>query len=265
MERIKRRIFPSVDRRWVFLGSRCTQARPQLVKKQACRLPAGPRLRLIAPPLFCFLKEYLMCMEAHRKTGQEMFERLLKNHVQTQRSENDAVASRWQRVEEELLRERGLFGPGPGVFLKQGWVQDAAEGPSRMRPRIRRKAPRRSKKFPVSTPGLYGKWNFIEENRGVAESSDTDSEPKILCEAGQEVQENGLDCDQLTFFPSLSESSPLSDDFSQQCTETQLILQELGPAEQVKGKLCVVIVSGHVVEEGVLLFGTAHFNTTLSV
>ncbi|XP_064174469.1 WD repeat- and FYVE domain-containing protein 4 isoform X1 [Anguilla rostrata] len=207
----------------------------------------------------CTIEEYLMCMEAHRKTGQEMFERLLKNHVQTQRCENDAVASRWQRVEEELLRERGLFGPGPGVFLKQGWVQDAAEGPSRMRPRIRRKAPRRSKKFPVSTPGLYGKWNFIEENRGVAESSDTDSEPKILCEAGQEVQENGLDCDQLTFFPSLSEASPLSDDFSQQCTETQLILQELGPAEQVKGKLCVVIVSGHVVEEGVLLFGTAHF------
>ncbi|KAJ8361382.1 hypothetical protein SKAU_G00179070 [Synaphobranchus kaupii] len=130
-----------------------------------------------------------------------------------------------------------------------------------MRPRIRRKAQRRSKKFPASSTGMYGKWSLVEENKGVAESSDTDSEAKILCEAGQEVQENGLDCDQLTFFPSLNESSPLSDDFSEQCTETQLILQQLHTAEQVKGKLCVVMVSGHIVTEGVLLFGTAHFYT----
>ncbi|KAJ8361381.1 hypothetical protein SKAU_G00179060 [Synaphobranchus kaupii] len=60
----------------------------------------------------CTVEEYLMCMEAHRKTGQEMFERLLKNHIQTLRCENDRVASRWHRAEEELLRERGLFGAG---------------------------------------------------------------------------------------------------------------------------------------------------------
>ncbi|XP_061083702.1 WD repeat- and FYVE domain-containing protein 4 isoform X3 [Conger conger] len=203
----------------------------------------------------CTVEEYLMCMEAHRKTSQEMFERLLKNHVQTVRCEQDRLGSRWLRVEEELLRERGLFGPGPGVLLTQGWVQDAAEGPNRMRPRIRPRAPRRSKKFPASSPGLYGKWTFIEENRGVAEASDTDSEHKILCEAGQEV----LDCDQLTFFPSLSEAYPLSDDFAEQCTETHLILQELSPTEKVKSKLCVVIVSGHIVTEGVLLFGKSHF------
>ncbi|KAJ8418170.1 hypothetical protein AAFF_G00138790 [Aldrovandia affinis] len=207
----------------------------------------------------CTVQEYLMCMEAHRRTGQEMFESLLKNHMQTFRCENDRMASRWQRTEEELLRERGLFGPGPGVFLKRGWVQDAAEGPSRMRPRIRRKALRRSKKFPASSSGLYMKWNLVEENRGVTESSDMDSEPKILCEAGQEVEENGLDCEQLTFFPSLSDSSPLSDDFSEQCTETQLILQELAQDEEVKGKLCVVIVSGHIITEGVLLFGKDDF------
>ena len=49
-------------------------------------------------------------------------------------------------MEAGLLRERGLFGPGPGVLLNRGWVQDEAEGPNRTRPRIRRRAQRRSKR-----------------------------------------------------------------------------------------------------------------------
>ncbi|KAG9341101.1 hypothetical protein JZ751_019855 [Albula glossodonta] len=205
------------------------------------------------------VEEYLMCMEAHRKTGQEMFESLLKNHVQKLCCENDRMAVEWQKTEEELLRERGLFGPGPGVFLKRGWVQDSSEGPNRMRPRIRRKALRRSKKFPVPSSGLNMKWNLIEETRGVTESSDVDSEPKILCDAGQEAEENGLDCEQLTFFPSICELSPLPDDFAEQCNDMQVILQQLSEAEEVKSKLCVVIVSGHNITEGVLLFGKADF------
>lgn len=52
----------------------------------------------------------------------------------------------WLHVETELLRERAVFGPSPGVLLKQDWVQDAAEGPNRTRSRIRRKALRRSKR-----------------------------------------------------------------------------------------------------------------------
>lgn len=60
--------------------------------------------------------------------------------------ENELIAAQWLKIEEDLLRERGLFGPGPGVFINQGWVQDAAEGPNRTRVRIRRKAARRSKK-----------------------------------------------------------------------------------------------------------------------
>lgn len=66
--------------------------------------------------------------------------------VQALHCENELMAARWLRIEEDLLRERGLFGPGPGVFINQGWVQDAAEGPNRTRLRIRRKAARRSKK-----------------------------------------------------------------------------------------------------------------------
>lgn len=60
------------------------------------------------------------------------------------------MAVQWLRIEEDLLRERGLFGPGPGVFINRGWVQDTAEGPNRTRPRIRRKALRRSKKVSYS-------------------------------------------------------------------------------------------------------------------
>ena len=66
--------------------------------------------------------------------------------VQLCASEWERTSSRWLQVEDELLRERGLFGPGPGVLLNRGWVQDEAEGPNRTRPRIRRMAQRRSKR-----------------------------------------------------------------------------------------------------------------------
>lgn len=62
------------------------------------------------------------------------------------RCEEARVSRRWASWEEDLLRERGLFGPGPGVLVSRGWVLDGSEGPGRTRPRIRRKALRRSKK-----------------------------------------------------------------------------------------------------------------------
>uniref|UniRef100_A0A9J8BGX1 WDFY family member 4 n=1 Tax=Cyprinus carpio carpio TaxID=630221 RepID=A0A9J8BGX1_CYPCA len=83
-------------------------------------------------------------------------------------------------------------------------------------------------------------------------------DPRILCEPTQEVEEeHSLDCQRLTFFPVLNEASPLPEDFSEQCMDTQLILKELEPTEEVKAKHCVVVISGHVVTEGVLLFGKA--------
>ncbi|XP_066534651.1 WD repeat- and FYVE domain-containing protein 4 [Hoplias malabaricus] len=202
------------------------------------------------------VKTFLADMEGHRITGEEMFETLLKNHIQMLRCENERVAAQWLRIEEDLLRERGLFGPGPGVFINQRWFQDAAEGPNRTRPRIRRKALRRSKKLPSLTSGLYMKSGPVEESRGVTEVLSADSEVRILCEPGQEAEEEpGSDCEHLTFFPSLTEVSTPVDDFSKQCTETQLILQQLVPNEEVKAKHCLAVVSGHVLTEGVLLFG----------
>ncbi|CAB1312395.1 unnamed protein product, partial [Coregonus sp. 'balchen'] len=92
------------------------------------------------------LKSSVPLQETHLKRGQEMFEKLRKNHTQLRVCEWERLGTMWLRVEEELLRERGVFGPGPGVVLTRGWVQDAAEGPNRTRPRIRRRAQRRSKR-----------------------------------------------------------------------------------------------------------------------
>ncbi|XP_016084845.1 WD repeat- and FYVE domain-containing protein 4-like [Sinocyclocheilus grahami] len=205
----------------------------------------------------CTPEGFILDMEAHWQTCETIFDSMLRSHTQMMHSENDRMAIQWLRIEEDLLRERGLFGPGPGVFLKGGWVQNTAEGRNRTRSRIRRKQLRRSKKMPTLTSGLIQK-NFVEESKGATEVIEADSDPRILCEPTREVEEeHGLDYQHLTFFPVLNEATPLPEDFSEQCMDTQLILKELEPTEEVKAKHCVVVVSGHVLTEGVLLFGKA--------
>lgn len=73
------------------------------------------------PPLFCFVS-------------------------QVRASEWEHLSFTWLKLEAELLRERAVFGPGPGVLLSHDWVQDAAEGRNRTRSRIRRKTLRQSKR-----------------------------------------------------------------------------------------------------------------------
>lgn len=64
---------------------------------------------------------------------------------QLQTTKWEILSAKWMKLEADLLRERAIFGPGPGVMLTQDWVQDAAEGPNRTRARIRRKVLTRSK------------------------------------------------------------------------------------------------------------------------
>lgn len=64
---------------------------------------------------------------------------------QLQTTEWEILSAKWMKLEADLLRERAIFGPGPGVMLTQDWVQDAAEGPNRTRARIRRRVLTRSK------------------------------------------------------------------------------------------------------------------------
>nr|XP_046257722.1 WD repeat- and FYVE domain-containing protein 4 isoform X2 [Scatophagus argus] len=212
------------------------------------------------------LEEFLSCMESHRQRGHDMFENMRTNHLQLQATEWERVSAKWLNVEAELLRERAVFGPGPGVLLSRDWVQDTAEGPNRTRSRIRRKTLRRSKRV-QGTLCMCLRNNISEESKNVTEG---ETEPKILCEVGAEAKEDeeegGQDCDRLTFFPVLNEAPAISEgapdpstpepcSHTQDCPDIRIIMQELHLGEEVKAKMCVVMVSGLRVTEGVLLFG----------
>ncbi|XP_072247156.1 WD repeat- and FYVE domain-containing protein 4 isoform X1 [Leuresthes tenuis] len=208
-------------------------------------------------------EEFLSYMDSHRQRGHSMFEKMRANHLQSRATEWECVSSQWLCVEAELLRERAVFGPGPGVLLSQDWVQDSAEGPNRTRLRIRRKALRRSKPMQgMLCLGLRSEESKIR--------SEGEAEPRILCEVGVEVKEDevegGQGCDRLTFFPALNEPQSVTEDcldpftpapctHRQDCPDLHIILQELHPEEKVKAKMCVVMVSGLRVTEGLLLFG----------
>ncbi|XP_061692384.1 WD repeat- and FYVE domain-containing protein 4 isoform X2 [Syngnathoides biaculeatus] len=205
------------------------------------------------------VEEFLSYMESHRQRGNSMFENLRTNHIQLRASEWDWVNAQWLLVEAELLRERAVFGPGPGVLISRDWVQDAAEGPNRTRLRVRRKELRRSRRVLGALSLGLRKVTSAESNK----RPEPDTEPKILCEVGAEAQEEDEDggkaCDQLTFFPVLNETPPSENhkepcSRTQTCTDIRIILQELHPGEEVKAKMCVVTVSGLKVTEGVLLF-----------
>ncbi|XP_061545443.1 WD repeat- and FYVE domain-containing protein 4 isoform X3 [Phycodurus eques] len=205
------------------------------------------------------VEEFLSYMESHRQRGNSMFENLRTNHLQLRASECDRVNSQWLLMEAELLRERAVFGPSPGVLLSCDWVQDAAEGPNRTRLRVRRKELRRVRRVLGALSLGLRNVTSAENNK----STEADTEPKILCEVGAEAQEEDEDgaqtCDQLTFFPVLNET-PASEDHEEPCFHTptcndiRIILQELHPGEEVKAKMCVVMVSGLKVTEGLLLF-----------
>ncbi|XP_077438112.1 WD repeat- and FYVE domain-containing protein 4 isoform X2 [Vanacampus margaritifer] len=205
------------------------------------------------------VEEFLCYMESHQQRGNSMFENMRTNHLQLRASEWDRVNSQWLLVEAELLRERAVFGPGPGVLLSRDWVQDAAEGPNRTRLCIRRKELRRSRRV-VGALSLGSRKVISAE---INNRTEADTEPKILCKTGAEAQEENEDggqaCDQLTFFPVLNETPSAFEEtkpcsHTQTCADIRIILQELHLGEEVKAKMCVVMVSGLRVTEGVLLF-----------
>lgn len=73
------------------------------------------------------------------------------------------------------------------------------------------------------------------------------TEPKILCDVGTETKEDeeeGQDCDRLTFFPVLNDTPAVIEDPSdpltpepcshtQDCPDIRIILQEMDPGEEV--------------------------------
>nr|XP_057914861.1 WD repeat- and FYVE domain-containing protein 4 isoform X2 [Doryrhamphus excisus] len=209
------------------------------------------------------VEEFLSYMESHRHRAYRMFENMRTNHLQEKAIEWDRVNSQWLHMEAELLRERAVFGPSPGVLLSRDWVQDAAEGPNRTRLRIRRKEQRRSRRVLRALSLGLRLVTSAESNSG----TEADIESKILCEVGAEAKEEhedeGQASEQLTFFPVLNESPAATEDplnpftpelCTQTCADIRVILQELHPGEEVNAKMCIVMVSGLKVTEGVLLF-----------
>lgn len=61
------------------------------------------------------------------------------------------------------------------------------------------------------------------------------TELRILSEPSKEAEKDpNLDCDHLTFFPSLTEVSSSIEDIPEECVESRLIIQQLAPNEEVR-------------------------------
>ncbi|KAF6318075.1 WDFY family member 4 [Rhinolophus ferrumequinum] len=217
----------------------------------------------------CKTEDFVSCIENYRRRGQELYASLYKDYVQRRRCGNIKAAKAWSRIQEQLFGELGLWGQMVEATPCSRWELDWREGPARMRKRIRRLSPLE----------VLSEQRLKENQDKNGDISQTNAENQAMCpfmpadelaprDADREGDEQvAADCTQLTFFPALHESQH-SEDFLELCRERQVILQELLDHEKVTQKYSLVIVQGHLVSEGLLLFGHQHFyiceNFTLS-
>ncbi|XP_047409355.1 WD repeat- and FYVE domain-containing protein 4 isoform X3 [Sciurus carolinensis] len=208
----------------------------------------------------CKAEDFVSCIENYRRRGQELYASLYKDYVQRQRCCSIKAANAWARIREQLFGELGLWGQIAETTSCSRWELDWREGPARMKKRIRRLSPWEVRSPEKCKEGQDRKGDISQNNAGKQD----ELTPK---EGEREPDEVAVDCTQLTFFPALHESLH-SEDFLELCRERQVILQELLDQEKVTQKFSLVIVQGHLVSEGVLLFGHQHFyiceNFTLS-
>ncbi|XP_048195177.1 WD repeat- and FYVE domain-containing protein 4 [Perognathus longimembris pacificus] len=209
----------------------------------------------------CKAEDFVSCIENYRRRGQELYASLYKDHVQRRRCGHLKAASAWARIQEQLFGELGLWSQMAGAWpCSPQWELDWREGPAHMRKRIRSLSP-----WEVSSPGM-GKASQ-DRKSGMSQMKAGNQEELMPKDNDKELDEVAVDCTQLTFFPALHESLH-SEDFLELCQERQVILQELLDQEKVTQKIPLVIVKGHLVSEGILLFGRQHFyvceNFTLS-
>ncbi|XP_072662463.1 WD repeat- and FYVE domain-containing protein 4 isoform X2 [Canis lupus baileyi] len=205
-------------------------------------------------------EDFVSCIENYRRRGQELYASLYKDHVQRRRCDNIKAANAWARIQEQLFGELGLWGQTAEATLCSRWELDWREGPARMRKRVRRLSP-----LEALSPERFKENQY--RNGSVSKTNVEKQDELTPEEAESRRDEVAVDCTQLTFFPALHESLH-SEDFLELCQERQVILQELLDHEKVTQKYSLVIVQGHLVSEGVLLFGHQHFyiceNFTLS-
>uniref|UniRef100_H3AB29 Uncharacterized protein n=1 Tax=Latimeria chalumnae TaxID=7897 RepID=H3AB29_LATCH len=189
-------------------------------------------------------EDVLACMKILQRSGHEVFASLFKEHLQMQQCSYSKAARKWAMIEKQLLFEGGLWGPEDG-HLQEKWTLHMAEGPARMRKKIRL--------IPVCPANAQPD---SEENDNETAPPHSASGKKFL--EGHAASEDVTDCSQLTFFPALVESIQ-SEEFFELCVERKVILQDLAEGEKITLKSSIVIVEGHILSEGVLLFGKDHF------
>nr|XP_048277565.1 WD repeat- and FYVE domain-containing protein 4 isoform X3 [Myodes glareolus]XP_048277566.1 WD repeat- and FYVE domain-containing protein 4 isoform X3 [Myodes glareolus]XP_048277567.1 WD repeat- and FYVE domain-containing protein 4 isoform X3 [Myodes glareolus] len=208
----------------------------------------------------CRAEDFVSCIENYRRKGQELYASLYRDYVQRRKSDSIKAAMAWARIQEQLFGELGLWGQMTKSTPCSQWELDRREGPARMRKRIRRL---------FSWEVLnQGECTESQDRKDALSQTNAENQVKLTPEeAESRPDEVGVDCTQLTFFPALHESLH-SEDFLELCKERQIILQELLDGEKVSQKVPLVIVQGHLVSEGILLFGQQHFyiceNFTLS-
>ncbi|XP_057626452.1 WD repeat- and FYVE domain-containing protein 4 [Chionomys nivalis] len=208
----------------------------------------------------CRAEDFVSCIENYRRKGQELYASLYRDYVQRRKSGSIKAAMAWARIQEQLFGELGLWGQMTKSTPCSQWELDRREGPARMRKRIRRL-------FSWEALNQGGGTESQDRKDGLSQTNAENQDELTLEEAENRPDEVGVDCTQLTFFPALHESLN-SEDFLELCKERQIILQELLDGEKVSQKVPLVIVQGHLVSEGILLFGQQHFyiceNFTLS-
>ncbi|KAM6184858.1 WD repeat- and FYVE domain-containing protein 4 [Rhynchocyon petersi] len=222
----------------------------------ARKLMAG---RMVKDPE-CKAEDFVSCIENYRRKGQELYASFYKDHMQRQRCGSIKAATAWARTKEKLFGELGLWGQMVEARPCSQWELDWREGPARMRRRIRSLCPLQALSQAVQQENQQRNGEFSQTSAGKQD----ELSPNEVDNEGNEV---AVDCTQLTFFPALHESLH-SEDFLELCKERQVVLQELLDQEKVSLRYSLVIVQGHLVSEGVLLFGSQHFyiceNFTLS-
>ncbi|XP_049501299.1 WD repeat- and FYVE domain-containing protein 4 isoform X1 [Panthera uncia] len=244
------------------LASRSNVGHPSKVSSWSGSLSSAMRLmpgRQAKDPE-CKTEDFVSCIENYRRRGQELYASLYKDHVQRRRCNNIKAANAWAKIQEQLFGELGLWGQTTEATLCSRWELDWREGPARMRKRVKRLSPLEA----LSPERLK---ENQDRNSNVSQTNVESQDELTSEEAEIKTDEVAVDCTQLTFFPALHESLH-SEDFLELCRERQVILQELLDHEKVTQKYSLVIVQGHLVSEGILLFGHQHFyiceNFTLS-
>ncbi|XP_057590853.1 WD repeat- and FYVE domain-containing protein 4 [Hippopotamus amphibius kiboko] len=207
----------------------------------------------------CKAEDFVSCIENYRRRGQELYATLYKDHVQMRRCGKIRAANAWARIQEQLFGELGLWHQMAEATPCSQWELDWREGPARMRKRIRRLSPLEA----LSREGLK---ESQDRNDDISQLN-AENQDELTPKEAESERDEAVDCTQLTFFPALHESLH-SEDFLELCRERQVILQELLDHEKVTQKYSLVVVQGHLVCEGLLLFGQQHFyiceNFTLS-